>query len=123
MGRVTGIGGVFIRAKDPDALRQWYATHLGFDFDPSGSVLVVRHQENDAAIWNTFAQDTDYFGAASQQVLVNYRVDDLDALLAALEAAGIAQVKPGETSEFGQFAWIDDPEGNRIELWQPPPGF
>ena len=123
MARVTGIGGVFIRATDPDALRQWYADHLGFDFDPSGSVLLVRHKENDATVWNTFAQDTSYFGATSQQVMVNYRVDDLDALLAALQAAGIAQTGPGETSEFGQFAWIIDPEGNRIELWQPPPGF
>jgi predicted enzyme related to lactoylglutathione lyase len=122
MARVTGIGGVFIRAKDPDALRQWYATHLGLDFDPSGSVLMVRHQENDAAIWNSFAQDTGYFGPGTQQVMMNYRVDDLDALVVARGAAGIAQVKQGETSEFGQFAWIVDPEGNRIELWQPPAG-
>lgn len=122
MARVTGIGGVFLRARDPETLRRWYADHLGMTFDDTGSVLVLRHADHDKAVWNTFARDTDYFGPSDQPVMINYRVDDLTALVAALERADVPLAKPIEESTFGRFAWIDDPEGNRLELWQPPAG-
>jgi len=122
MARVVGIGGVFLRARDPEALRAWYADVLGLAFDETGSVLIVKHAEGDMAVWNAFDNDTAYFGPGSQAVMINYRVDDLDALVATLESRGIALAKAVEDGPYGRFAWIDDPEGNRLELWQPPEG-
>ncbi len=123
MARVVSIGGVFLRARDPEALRAWYADNLGLAFDDTGSVLIVRHGAGDAAIWNAFERNTEYFGPSGQAAMVNYRVDDLDELVAVLESRGIALVKAVEDGPYGRFAWIDDPEGNRLELWQPPEGY
>ena len=123
MARVTGIGGVFLRARDPKALTAWYVDHLGFspgehgitfhwsDEVPSGTGLTT---------WSTFPQATDYFGAGSTQaVMINYRVDDLDALLHKLTEADATLKPKREDYSYGRFAWITDPEGNRLELWQP----
>jgi predicted enzyme related to lactoylglutathione lyase len=114
--RVVGIGGTFFRAKDPDALRAWYAEHLGIDVQDWGGAVV----EGGQTVWSIFAGDTDYFGPSGQQSMVNYRVRDLDAMLAQLRAAGV-QVDPKiDGSELGRFGWATDAEGNRFELWQPP---
>jgi predicted enzyme related to lactoylglutathione lyase len=114
--RVVGIGGTFFRAKDPDALRAWYAEHLGIDVQDWGGAVF----EGGQTVWSIFAGDTDYFGPSGQQSMVNYRVRDLDAMLAQLRAAGV-QVDPKiDESELGRFGWATDAEGNRFELWQPP---
>ena len=116
MERATGIGGVFFRARDPDALRRWYAEHLGIDVQDYGGASF----EGGPTVWSIFAAETDYFGPSGQQSMVNYRVSDLDAMLAQLREAGASVEDKVEESEFGRFGWATDPEGNRFELWQPP---
>ena len=116
MERVLGIGGVFFRARDPDALRSWYAEHLGIDLQSFGSAVF----EGGQTVWSIFAGDTDYFGPSDQQSMVNYRVSDLDAMLAQLRKVGASTDDKIEESEFGRFGWATDPEGNRFELWEPP---
>jgi predicted enzyme related to lactoylglutathione lyase len=114
--RVTGIGGYFLRAADPAALGAWYRDCLGLDVDDNG----VWHQGEGATVFATFEPDTDYFGSLSQQTMLNFRVRDLDAMLTQLRAKG-ADVAD-ETQEMegvGRFGWVTDPEGNRVELWQP----
>lgn len=123
MQRVTGIGGVFFKGQDPDALRAWYRTHLGIDVqDWGGAAFSWGGAENGATVWTVFPATTDYFAPSSAPFMVNYRVDDLEALLAALRSEGCAVDERTETSEFGKFGWVMDPEGNRVELWEPPPG-
>jgi predicted enzyme related to lactoylglutathione lyase len=116
MERVQGIGGYFIRAEDPEALTTWYREALGLDADDHGTWT----QQPGPTIIAPFQQDTDYFGTPTQQTMLNFRVGDLDAMLAQLRAKG-AEVS-GETQDMagiGRFGWVTDPEGNRIELWQP----
>jgi predicted enzyme related to lactoylglutathione lyase len=120
MERVTGIGGVFVRSRDPAALAAWSAEHLGLDVeDWHGSVL--RASGGETLVWAAFPADTEYFGCLDQQAMVNYRVGDLDAMLAQLRNAGLPAEGPQET-ENGRFGWGTDPEGNRFELWQPNSG-
>jgi predicted enzyme related to lactoylglutathione lyase len=120
MERVTGIGGVFLRSHDPAALAAWYGEHLGLDIE-SWNGAVLRSSGGESAVWAPFPAETEYFGRPDQQAMVNYRVRDLDAMVAQLRAAGVAVDDPQET-EQGRFAWASDPEGNRFELWQPPAG-
>jgi predicted enzyme related to lactoylglutathione lyase len=118
--RVTGIGGVFLRSRNPEELARWYAEHLGFEVeDWHGSVL--RPSGGETLTWALFPSDTEYFGRHDQHAMVNYRVDDLDAMLAQLRSAGVAVEGPME-HENGRFGWGTDPEGNRFELWQPVAG-
>jgi predicted enzyme related to lactoylglutathione lyase len=114
--RVLGIGGYFMRASDPVALGAWYRNCLGLDADENG----LWHQGAGPTVFATFEPGTDYFGSRNQQTMVNFRVRDLDAMLAQLRAKG-ADVA-GETQDMegvGRFGWVTDPEGNRVELWQP----
>ena len=113
---VTGIGGLFFRARDPELLRAWYGTHLGIMADGAWTW----DQQAGPTVFMPFAADTDYF-AADRQFMLNLRVDDLDGLLAKLVSAGIdAITKPEwDSPETGRFARIHDPEGNPIELWEP----
>ncbi|TCJ23394.1 VOC family protein [Nocardioides jejuensis] len=116
MERVLGIGGFFVRAEDPDALTAWYRDVLGIDMAAYG----VWTQESGPTVVAAFPADTDYFGARAQQVMLNFRVADLDAMLAQLAQNGSHRI--GEIQEMdgvGRFAWINDPAGNRLELWQP----
>jgi predicted enzyme related to lactoylglutathione lyase len=116
MERVLGIGGHFMRAADPATLGEWYRNCLGLDADENG----LWRQEAGPTVFATFESETDYFGSRAQQTMLNFRVRDLDAILAQLRANG-ADVD-GETLEMdgvGRFGWVTDPEGNRIELWQP----
>ena len=120
MARVTGIGGVFLRAKDPDALSRWYRENLGLPVENGFAVLRASDDAPDAqTTWSAFDPDTEYFGSQTQQVMIDYRVDDLDALLEQLGAAGVTIAPERQEEPYGKFAWITDPEGNRIELWQP----
>jgi glyoxylase I family protein len=115
---VTGIGGVFFRAKDPNALADWYKKHLGvFAMDDKYEPWA---QAAGPTVFLPFAADTDYFGSKSQQFMINFRVEDLDGLLKQLKANNVKIVKEiEEQSGVGRFAHIEDPEGNRIELWEP----
>lgn len=116
MPKAVGIGGVFFRAADPVGLAEWYQEHLGID-DLHKSVW---EQEAGMTVFGPFNKDTEYFGRAEQQWMINFRVDDLDGLLANLMASGIdVEVRPEWNSEVGRFARIHDPEGNPIELWEP----
>ena len=116
MERVLGVGGYFIRAADPAALSAWYRECLGLDIDEHG----VWRQEPGATVFATFDSDTDYFGSRAQQTMLNFRVRDLDAMLAQLRDQGAGVAEESEDMEgVGRFGWVTDPEGNRVELWQP----
>ena len=127
MKRVTGIGGVFFKARDPKALAEWYAKHLGMNLEEWGGV-VFRWATDDnpsgtgTTVWSPFKQDTTYFAPSEAPFMINYRVDDLHGLLAALRAEGCDVQDNIDESELGKFGWVVDPEGNKIELWQPPEG-
>lgn len=121
MERVTGIGGAFFRARDPERLSAWYREHLGLELaDFGGSIL--RSDGGETLVWSPFPADTDYFGPSGREWMLNYRVRDLDAMLAQLREAGVEVLDRVEEHEFGRFGWAVDCEGNRFELWQPPPG-
>jgi len=116
MERVLGIGGYFLRAADPDALRAWYQEALGLELDDNW----LWQQTRGATVFATFDADTDYFGRRTQQTMLNFRVRDLDAMLAQLRSHGADVADETEDMEgVGRFGWVTDPEGNRIELWQP----
>ena len=119
MERVQGIGGVFFRARDPEALGRWYEQHLGIEIADWGGKS-FRASSGDETVWAPFKADTAYFGSSGQQLMVNYRVRDLDAMLEQLRTAGVDVVDERLDDENGRFGWAVDPEGNRIELWQPP---
>jgi predicted enzyme related to lactoylglutathione lyase len=117
--RVLGIGGVFFRAERPGELAAWYAAKLGIDRDPQFTGKAFSARDGDETVWALFPSDTTYFGSSDNQLMVNYRVRDLDAMLAQLRAAGVAVDERVEEIENGRFGWATDPEGNRIELWEP----
>ena len=119
MERVLGIGGLFFRANDPKALNAWYAEHLGASGGPGTEA--VWQQEAGPTVWSAFDGDTDYFGRRDQAWMVNFRVRDLDTMLAQLKAAGAHVDDTVEEYDYGRFGWATDPEGNRIELWEPKP--
>ena len=123
MARVTGIGGVFLKARDPKALTAWYAQHLGIQMADYGGATFLWSDEVPATTgqtaWMLFPDASKHFGAETQRAMINYRVDDLDALLVDLAAAGV-WIDPKRMNEsYGRFAWIKDCDGNRVELWQP----
>ncbi|MGM1062972.1 VOC family protein [Saccharothrix sp. Mg75] len=121
MAKVTGIGGVFLRARNPARLAEWYRRHLGVPMG-DGAAVTFHWTEDETTTLALFAQDTAYFGEPGQRVMLNLRVDDLPVLLDQLRAQGVEVLPDTEESEFGRFGWCVDPEGNRIELWQPAPG-
>ena len=116
MKNVTGFGGFFFRSKDPNALSAWYQLHFGINA-VGGNELWI--QQEGPTVFAPFAQETDYFGNSQQQFMINFRVTDLDALLQDLKAAGVRIDEKKQTEAYGKFAWVYDPEGNKIELWQP----
>jgi predicted enzyme related to lactoylglutathione lyase len=124
MKRVTGIGGIFFKAKDPKALGAWYREHLGLDVGDWGGAIFKwggEGSEPGMTIWSTFAQDSDKMAPGTASFMLNFRVADLDALLAALRAEGCQVLDETDASSgFGKFGWIIDPEGNKVELWEPP---
>jgi predicted enzyme related to lactoylglutathione lyase len=127
MKRVTGIGGVFFKSKDPKALGAWYKKHLGIPVEDWGGAAfrwkdAANPEGVGSTVWNPFAADTSYFAPSAAPFMINYRVDDLHGLLAVLRTEGVQVDDKIEESEFGSFGWVIDPEGSKIELWQPPPG-
>ena len=120
MEAVTGIGGIFLRSRDPETLARWYAQHLGLPVAPGDATAELPWQGPGSTIWAAFPHDTEYFGHAERECMLNFRVADLDAMLLQLRAAGVRVEPDIEESSYGRFGWTVDPEGRRIELWQPP---
>ncbi len=125
MKRVTGIGGIFFKAGDPDELKAWYLRHLGLPSRPDGDVVFEWREGEEparrgATVWSLFPRETDYFEPSQSPFMINYRVADLDGLLAQLRREGVEVEDRVEEYPYGRFAWIMDPEGNRVELWEPP---
>jgi predicted enzyme related to lactoylglutathione lyase len=127
MARITGIGGIFLRARDPKTLSAWYAKHLGITLSDYGGATFLWSDEIPATTgsttWSLFPENSKHFGPGNdrgpQQAMVNYRVDNLDELLTQLAAANVPIDPDRQSADYGHFAWITDPEGNRVELWQP----
>jgi catechol 2,3-dioxygenase-like lactoylglutathione lyase family enzyme len=121
MAKAVGVGGVFLKARAPEALAAWYTTHLGIPPGDDGSLVFAGPESAGTTVIAHFPLDSPYFGEGAQQAMVNFRVDDLDRLLVQLAAAGVRIDPLREELSCGRFAWIWDPEGNRVELWQPLP--
>ncbi len=127
MKRVTGIGGIFFKANDAPALQAWYKRHLGIDVQDWGGtafrwVDAEGSPVGGTTIWSIGPAEGDYFAPSRAPFMINYRVDDLHALVEVLKAEGCNVLDRIDESEYGTFAWVIDPEGNKVELWQPPPG-
>ncbi|HKR22138.1 MAG TPA: VOC family protein [Pyrinomonadaceae bacterium] len=123
MKRVTGIGGIFFKSKDPDGLRDWYRKHLGIEAESWGATFRWRDDpraDNGSTAWSVMPETTKYFQPADKPFMINYRVADLTSLLEQLRAEGVEVDDKTDESEFGKFGWIMDPDGNRLELWEPP---
>jgi predicted enzyme related to lactoylglutathione lyase len=121
MQRVTGIGGIFFKAREPEDLREWYHSHLGIDVQEWGGT-VFTWGESGSTVWSIFPVSSEYFSPSSAPFMINYRVEDLHAILNLLREEGCDVDDRVDESEYGKFGWVTDPEGNRIELWQPPEG-
>ena len=121
--KVTGIGGIFFKCKDPKQMNEWYKTHLGFDTKPWGTNFEWRDDANPdkkgSTAWSTFPETTKYFEPSAKEFMVNYRVDDIEALVEQLKTEGVTIVDQIEDSDFGKFVHIMDPEGNKLQLWEP----
>ena len=121
--RVTGIGGIFFKCKDPKKLREWYRVHLGFSTNDYGAVFEWKQATDSTkkgySQWSPFKETTKYFAPSTKDFMINYRVADLDALVAALKAENVVIADTIETYDYGKFVHIMDEEGNKIELWQP----
>lgn len=119
MAKAVGVGGVFLKARDPKALAKWYAQHLGIPDQGGGSLGFDGPESTGMTVFAHFPEGSKYFGDGPQQTMVNFRVDNLDELLAQLAAAGVTIDPKRDDQSYGRFAWIVDPEGNRVELWEP----
>ena len=121
--RVTGIGGVFLKAKDPEQTRQWYKRHLGIKSGKWGGTFEWRHADDPArtgyTAWSIFDEATDYTDPSEKDAMINYRVENLEELLKHLKEEGVEIVGEMESYEYGKFGWIMDPNGYKIELWEP----
>ena len=125
MKLVMSIWGVFIKSQDPKKLQAWYEEHLGIEPDAHGSVVFKWREKDDPeqvgyTVWAPFKQDTKYFDPSTAPFMVNFRVADLYGLLEQLRAEGVTVADETEEHEYGKFGWIMDPDGNRVELWEPP---
>lgn len=127
MRRVTGIGGIFMSARDPKALGAWYRKHLGIDVQDWGGAAFTWSDSDGkpmkgTTIWSVGPADGKQFAPSKSTFMINYRVEDLASLLAALREEGCDVLEKTDDSEYGKFGWVMDPEGNKVELWQPPEG-
>ncbi|MFH2054715.1 MAG: VOC family protein [bacterium] len=124
MARVTGIGGVFFKSTgDNKALAEWYQTHLGMKLEEWGGAVLKwpddKSKDGGLTVWLVAAKDTKWFAPSQSSLMINYRVDDMDGMLSQLQNAGVEILQGPESHENGKFAWILDPEGNKVELWEP----
>jgi catechol 2,3-dioxygenase-like lactoylglutathione lyase family enzyme len=123
VGRITGLGGVFVKSKDPRALARWYRDVLGVPLESWGGAILKYDAPGHPPVltWNAFPTTTDYMAPSTREFMIDFAVDDLDAYLARLTAKGVAILKREDGGAAGKFAWILDPDGTKIELWQPQP--
>jgi len=123
MKKVTGIGGIFFKCKDPKAVNEWYKTHLGFETTPYGTSFEWRDIDDNSkkglTQWNPFPETTKYFDPSEKEFMINYRVENLEALVEELKKQNVTIVDKIETYDYGKFVHILDLEGNKIELWEP----
>ena len=123
MKRVTGIGGIFFKTKDPAATKSWYAKHLGFDTDQWGAAFTFRKNEDPDKKgyqqWSPFKEDTDYFQPSEKEFMINYRVENLEELVKLLREEGVTICDEISSYDYGKFVHIMDTDGNKIELWEP----
>ena len=124
MARITGIGGVFFKCKDPEALQVWYREKLGFELEEYGGQTF--HWRNDPkkpeeqyTVWSPFKAQTEYFDPSDKEFMINFRVDDLGSFVSLLKSRGIELIGGIDEEPYGRFAWIMDPEGTKVELWEP----
>ena len=119
--RVTGIGGIFFKAKNPDHIKTWYKEHLGIPTDNYGWSFWWKDGDGNDCMtqWSPFNEDTEYFDPSEKQFMMNYRVENLKELLEVLKSEGVQVIDKVEEYDYGKFGWIVDPEGNKIELWEP----
>jgi len=127
MERVTGIGGIFFKARDPKALQAWYQRHLGIDVQDWGGAAFSWSGADGkpvggTTIWSIGAAESDSFAPGTAAFMINYRVADVRALLRALREEGCDVLDRFDDSPYGKFGWVMDPEGNKVELWEPPAG-
>jgi len=123
MKRVTGLGGIFFKAKDNKKMYEWYKKHLDIDSNKWGGHFKWKDAESNKishTAWSIFEEDTKYLDPSDKDMMINYRVENLEQLLKALKEEGVTIVGEPEVSEYGKFGWVMDPEGNKIELWEPP---
>ena len=120
-GRITGLGGVFVKSHDPKALAAWYRDILGISLESWGGALLRYDapQHPPHLVWSAFGEKSGYFAPSTREFMLNFAVDDLDAFIAKLTAKGVAILKRDDSDPSGRFAWIMDPDGTKIELWQP----
>lgn len=123
MAKVLGVGGVFFKARDPEGLGQWYAEHLGLEVNyPYGATFLPSSTpKGGLTVWGPFKQDTEYFEPSSKAFMFNLMVDDLDGALAQVRAGGADVMDETMDEDYGRFGWFMDPEGNKVELWEPMP--
>ena len=123
MKKVTGIGGIFFKTKDPEKMKDWYNKNLGLVTNEYGSVFEFRSshepKKKGYAVWSPFSEDTDYFKPSEKEFMINYRVENIEKLVDELRSSGVTIVDEIETYEYGKFVHILDPENNKIELWEP----
>lgn len=123
MAKITGIGGVFFKTQNPKELNEWYKKHLGLDIETwGGAILRWQHdlaEDKGVTVWSTAAADTKWFSPSESSFMINYRIDNMEEMLTQLKAGDVEVVKGPEYHENGVFAWIMDPAGNKLELWEP----
>lgn len=123
MGKVTGIGGIFFKCKDPVKMKDWYKTHLGLDTNDYGATFewseIANTTKNGSTTWSPFAETSKYFEPSARDFMINYTVTDLEELVEQLKKVGVTIVDKVETYDYGKFVHIMDPEGNKIQLWEP----
>lgn len=119
--RVTGIGGIFFKTKDPHKIKEWYKNHLGLNTDDYGCTFWWKDENGNkcSTQWSPFKENTEYFAPSKKEFMINYRVENLEELLRILKEEGVTIVGEMQTYEYGKFGWILDPDGNKIELWEP----
>jgi predicted enzyme related to lactoylglutathione lyase len=122
-GRITGLGGVFFKSGNPDNLKKWYTQHLGLDTDQYGHMFKWRHTENPEKLgytqWSVFDVKTEYLNPSTKDFMINFRVENLVELVEELKSKGMEVIGEIESYDYGKFAWVMDPDGNKIELWEP----
>ncbi len=122
MAQARGIGGIFFKSKDPQQLYAWYEKHLGITAKPGvGASFPMNSVPDGQTVWSIFPNTTDYMKDSKAEFMINYIVDDLASILEKLRAEGVSVDEHTESADFGKFGWITDPDGNRIELWEPKP--